>query len=65
MKKIGLVGVYFPGAYDALHAHVPQGFELIDALRREDYPRLAQCEYLISRLDIDPGIIHCTPRVRF
>ena len=30
MKKIGLVGIYFPGAYDALHEHVPEGFELVD-----------------------------------
>ena len=27
-KKIGLVGIYFPGAYDALHENVPEGFEL-------------------------------------
>ena len=30
VKKIGLVGIYFPGAYDALHEHVPEGFELVD-----------------------------------
>ena len=31
-KKIGLVGIYFPGAYDTLHENVPEGFELVDAL---------------------------------
>lgn len=65
MKKIGLVGTYFPGAYDALHEHVPQGFELVDALSPDAYGNLQDCEYLISRLDIDPDIIHRTPRVRF
>ena len=34
-KKIGLVGIYFPGAYDALHENVPEGFELVDALSPE------------------------------
>jgi len=65
MKKIGLVGIYFPCAYDALHAHVPEGFELVDALSPEAYDNLKDCEYLISRLDIDPEIINCTPNVRF
>ena len=51
-KKIGLVGIYFPGAYDALHENVPEGFELVDALSPEAYGNLADCEYLISRLDI-------------
>ena len=36
-KKIGLVGIYFPGAYDALHENVPEGFELVDALSPEAY----------------------------
>lgn len=65
MKKIGLVGIYFPGAYDALHENVPEGFELVDALSPQAYGGLADCEYLISRLDIDPQIICCTPNVRF
>ena len=65
MKKIGLVGIYFPGAYNALHENVPEGFELVDALSPEAYGNLADCEYLISRLDIDPDIINHTPRVRF
>ena len=65
MKKIGLVGTYFPGAYEALYEHVPEGFALVDALRPEDYGNLADCEYLISRLDIDPAIIDHTPNVRF
>lgn len=65
MKKIGLVGIYFPGAYDALHQNVPEGFELVDALSPDAYGNLADCEYLISRLDIDPEIIRYTPRVRF
>ena len=65
MKKIGLVGTYFPGAYDGLHANVPEGFELVDVLKKEDYPKLADCEYLISRLNIDPDIINHTPNVRF
>lgn len=65
MKKIGLVGTYFPGAYDALHENVPEGFELVDALSPQAYGKLADCEYLISRLDIDPEIIHYTPNVRF
>ena len=65
MKKIGLVGIYFPGAYDALHEHIPEGFELVDVLGPEAYDRLADCEYLISRLDIDPQIINHTPNVRF
>lgn len=65
MKKIGLVGTYFPGAYEALHANVPEGFELVDVLDRESYPLLQDCEYLISRLNIDPDIINHTPNVRF
>ena len=65
MKKIGLVGIYFPGAYDALHENVPEGFELVDALSPQAYGKLADCEYLISRLDIDPDIINHTPNVRF
>lgn len=65
MKKIGLVGTYFPGAYDALHENVPDGFELVDALSPEAYGNLADCQYLISRLDIDPDIINHTPNVRF
>lgn len=65
MKKIGLVGIYFPGAYNALHENVPEGFELIDALSPEAYGNLADCEYLVSRLDIDPDIIHHTPNVKF
>ena len=65
MKKIGLVGIYFPGAYDALHENVPEGFELVDALSPQAYGNLADCEYLISRLDIDPDIINHTPNVRF
>ena len=64
-KKIGLVGIYFPGAYDALHENVPEGFELVDALSPEAYGNLADCEYLISRLDIDPDIINHTPNVKF
>lgn len=64
-KKIGLVGIYFPGAYDALHENVPEGFELVDALSPETYGNLADCEYLISRLDIDPDIINHTPNVKF
>lgn len=65
MKKIGLVGTYFPGAYDALHENVPEGFELVDALSPAEYGRLADCQYLISRLNVDPEIIHHTPNVRF
>ena len=65
MKKIGLVGIYFPGAYNALHENVPEGFELVDALSPEAYGKLADCEYLISRLDIDPDIINHTPGVKF
>ncbi len=65
MKKIGLVGIYFPGAYNTLHENVPEGFELVDALSPDAYDKLADCEYLISRLDIDPEIIHHTPHVRF
>ena len=65
MKKIGLVGIYFPGAYEALHENVPEGFALVDALSPEAYGNLADCEYLISRLDIDPDIINHTPNVRF
>ncbi len=65
MKKIGLVGIYFPGAYEALHQNVPDGFELIDALSPAAYGKLADCEYMISRLDIDPEIIHHTPSLRF
>ena len=64
-KKIGLVGLYFPGAYDALLENVPEGFELVDALSPEAYGNLADCEYLISRLDIDPDIINHTPNVKF
>ena len=64
-KKIGLVGIYFPGAYDTLHENVPEGFELVDALSPEAYGNLADCEYLISRLDIDPDIINHTPNVKF
>ena len=64
-KKIGLVGIYFPGAYDTLHENVPEGFELVDALSPEAYGNLADCEYLISRLDIDPDIINHTPHVKF
>lgn len=64
-EKIGLVGIYFPGAYDALHENVPEGFELVDALSPEAYGNLADCEYLISRLDIDPDIINHTPNVKF
>ena len=64
-KKIGLVGIYFPGAYDALHENVPEGFELVDALSPEAYGNLTDCEYLISRLDIDPDIINHTPNVKF
>lgn len=65
MKKIGLVGIYFPGAYDTLHAYVPEGFELVDVLSKEEYGKLADCEYLISRLNIDPDVINWTPNVRF
>lgn len=65
MKKIGLVGIYFPGAYEALHANVPEGFELVDVLSPEAYDKLADCEYMISRLNIDPEIIHHVPNVRF
>ena len=65
MKKIGLVGIYFPGAYNALYENVPEGFELVDALSPETYGNLKDCEYLISRLDIDPDIINHTPNVRF
>ena len=65
MKKIGLVGTYFPGAYNALHENVPQGFELVDVLCKEDYDKLADCEYMISRLNIDPDIINYVPNVRF
>lgn len=64
-KKIGLVGIYFPGAYDALHENVPEGFELVDALSPEAYGNLRDCQYLISRLDVDPDIINHTPNVRF
>ena len=65
MKKIGLVGIYFPGAYETLHANVPEGFELVDVLSKEEYGKLANCEYLISRLNIDPDVINWTPNVRF
>ncbi len=72
MKKIGLVGIYFPGAYEALHQNVPEGFELVDVLDPQTYPLLPpekyallhDCEYLISRLHIDPQIIHHTPNVK-
>ena len=59
------MGTYFPGAYDALHENVPEGFELVDALSPEAYGNLADCEYLISRLNVDPDIINYTPNVRF
>ena len=36
-----------------------------DALSPEAYGNLADCEYLISRLDIDPDIINHTPNVKF
>ena len=49
-KKIGLVGIYFPGAYDALHENVPEGFELVDALSPEAYGNLADCEYLTEKI---------------
>lgn len=65
MKKIGLVGQYFPGAYNALHENVPEGFELVDVLSPDKYPLLKDCEYLISRLNIDPDIINHVPNVRF
>ncbi|MFR6375370.1 MAG: hypothetical protein ACLUN5_02245 [Oscillospiraceae bacterium] len=60
-KKIGLVGIYFPGAYDALHENVPEGFELVDALSPEAYGNLADCEYLISDW-ISIRISSTTPR---
>ena len=44
---------------------MPEGFELVDALSPEAYGNLADCEYLISRLDIDPDIINHTPNVKF
>lgn len=65
MKKIGLVGQYFPDAYNILHDNVPEGFELVDVLSKDQYHLLADCEYLISRLNIDPEIINYVPNVRF
>ncbi len=72
MKKIGLIGIYFPGAYEALHQNVPEGFELVDVLDADTYPLLPpekfalleDCDYLISRLHIDPEIIHHVPKVK-
>ena len=38
MKKIGLVGIYFPGAYNALHENVPEGFELARTIIEDILP---------------------------
>lgn len=64
MKKIGLTGIYFPGALEALRENVPEGFELVEAIEPEDFPKLQDCEYLITRLKIDDSLIHNTPHLK-
>ena len=57
MKKIGLTGIYFPGALEALHENVPEGFELVEGIEPEDFPKLAECDYLITRLKVDESLV--------
>ena len=64
MKKIGLTGIYFPGALEALHENVPEGFELVEGIEPEDFPKLAECDYLITRLKVDESLLHTTPKLK-
>ena len=64
MKKIGLTGIYFPGALEALRANVPEGFELVEGIEPQDFPKLKDCDYLITRLKVDDSLIHNTPNLK-
>lgn len=64
MKKIGLTGIYFPGALEALRANVPEGFELVEGIEPQDFPKLRDCDYLITRLKVDDSLIHNTPNLK-
>lgn len=64
MKKIGLTGIYFPGALEALRENVPEGFELVEGIEPEDFPKLAECEYLITRLKVDESLLNTTPNLK-
>ena len=64
MKKIGLTGIYFPGALETLRENVPEGFELVEGIEPEDFPKLAECEYLITRLKVDESLLNATPNLK-
>lgn len=40
MKKIGLTGIYFPGALEALRANVPEGFELVEGSSQAGFSQI-------------------------
>ena len=64
MKKIGLTGIWFPEAWQMLHESVPAGMELVEAVRPEDYGKLAECDYLVARLTLDGSLVQHTPKLR-
>ncbi len=63
-KSIALMGVWFPEATEALRAATPEGFRLLVIDDPED-ERLKECEFLVSRMTLDPGVIDRTPKMRF
>ncbi len=56
MIKIGLTGVYFEGAREALVENVPEGYEIVFVKDKNEYEKLMDVDYIINRLAVDSEI---------
>lgn len=64
MIKIGLTGVYFDGAKQALIENVPDGYEIIFINGKQDYDKLKDVKYIINRLAVDSEIFYKAPNLK-
>ncbi|WP_317855797.1 2-hydroxyacid dehydrogenase [Chakrabartyella piscis] len=65
MIKIGLTGVYFEGAKEALIANVPEGYEIVFVNDKSEYDKLEDVQYVINRLAVDNEIFTAAKNLKF
>ncbi|MFI3313509.1 MAG: hypothetical protein R3Y62_06445, partial [Eubacteriales bacterium] len=64
MIKIGLTGVYFDGARQALLENIPDGYEIVFIDGKNDYANLEDADYIINRLAVDGEIFKAAPKLK-
>lgn len=64
MIKIGITGVYFDGATQALIDLVPEGYELVFIKDKSDYEKLSDVSYIINRLAVDSEVFTAAKQLK-